>query len=218
MTLAGRYVRLAPLGPGHAAALHAANAADEAIWDSSGMARSAPGRLRGLGGRGRPDAPTLFLCDHPRGRPTPLGVAALMRVDIANGVVEVGHICLGAGPAAQPRRDRGDPPARRLGLRGRLPAVRVEVRRRQRPEPPCRRSLRLRLRGHIPPAHDRQGPKPRHRLVRDADHEWPDLSAAHHRWLDPANFDAEGLQRAKLGDLTAPVRERAEAAVARLGR
>jgi RimJ/RimL family protein N-acetyltransferase len=31
------------------------------------------------------------------------------------------------------------------------------------------------------------------------DRDWPRIRAAHERWLDPANFDAAGRQRAKLG-------------------
>ena len=38
------------------------------------------------------------------------------------------------------------------------------------------------------------------------DKEWPALRAAYRAWLDPANFDAAGRQRARLGDLTGPVR------------
>lgn len=34
------------------------------------------------------------------------------------------------------------------------------------------------------------------------DTEWPAVRAAHERWLDPANFDADGRQRASLSDLT----------------
>lgn len=37
------------------------------------------------------------------------------------------------------------------------------------------------------------------------DSEWPALDAAYRRWLDPANFDAQGRQRERLSDLTAPV-------------
>jgi len=35
------------------------------------------------------------------------------------------------------------------------------------------------------------------------DAEWPALKAAYQRWLDPANFDARGQQRLRLGELTA---------------
>jgi RimJ/RimL family protein N-acetyltransferase len=37
------------------------------------------------------------------------------------------------------------------------------------------------------------------------DGEWPELERAFRRWLDPANFDAGGKQRARLSELTAPV-------------
>jgi hypothetical protein len=30
------------------------------------------------------------------------------------------------------------------------------------------------------------------------DREWPRLRAAYERWLDPANFDAAGVQRSRL--------------------
>jgi len=33
------------------------------------------------------------------------------------------------------------------------------------------------------------------------DSEWPALRAGFERWLDPANFDASGAQRARLEDL-----------------
>jgi len=35
--------------------------------------------------------------------------------------------------------------------------------------------------------------------------EWPELEKAYLRWLDPANFDAQGNQRFRLSNLTAPV-------------
>jgi RimJ/RimL family protein N-acetyltransferase len=37
------------------------------------------------------------------------------------------------------------------------------------------------------------------------DSEWPELERAFLRWLDPANFDKDGRQRARLSELTAPV-------------
>jgi hypothetical protein len=37
------------------------------------------------------------------------------------------------------------------------------------------------------------------------DGEWPALDAAFRRWLDPANFDADGRQRVSLSSLTAPL-------------
>src|SRR6478735_4665560 len=37
------------------------------------------------------------------------------------------------------------------------------------------------------------------------DKEWPELERAFRRWLDPGNFDAQGRQRERLGDLTGPI-------------
>jgi RimJ/RimL family protein N-acetyltransferase len=36
------------------------------------------------------------------------------------------------------------------------------------------------------------------------DQEWPARARAFERWLDPANFDREGRQRARLEDLRTP--------------
>lgn len=41
------------------------------------------------------------------------------------------------------------------------------------------------------------------------DSEWPALKAAFQRWLDPANFDAEGRQRTSLSELSAAALARA---------
>ncbi len=38
------------------------------------------------------------------------------------------------------------------------------------------------------------------------DTEWPALKAAFDKWLDPSNFDADGQQKTRLWDLTAPIR------------
>ena len=40
------------------------------------------------------------------------------------------------------------------------------------------------------------------------DSEWLSLKSAYQRWLDPANFDAGGQQRTRLGDLTAQALKR----------
>ena len=37
------------------------------------------------------------------------------------------------------------------------------------------------------------------------DQDWPRLREAHRRWLDPANFDAEGRQRTSLSSLTTAI-------------
>jgi hypothetical protein len=37
------------------------------------------------------------------------------------------------------------------------------------------------------------------------DQEWPALRQAFLQWLAPENFDAQGMQRQRLGDLTGPI-------------
>lgn len=45
------------------------------------------------------------------------------------------------------------------------------------------------------------------------DKEWPAIRQAFTTWLDPANFDAQGRQRERLGDLTAPIRASSDPAL-----
>ena len=40
------------------------------------------------------------------------------------------------------------------------------------------------------------------------DREWPELDRAFSHWLDPSNFDEQGKQRIKLGELTGPLLKR----------
>ena len=95
MRLEGRFVRLEPLGADHAAALHAANQADAAIWDylpygpfdseadyAAWLARMAAGR----------DPLFFALVDQATGQPG--GVASFLRITPESGSIEVGHICL----------------------------------------------------------------------------------------------------------------------------
>ena len=61
-------------------------------------------------------------------------------------------------------------------------------------------ALRLHLRRHLPPTHDRQGPQPRHRLVLDARQRVAGSQGSFERWLMPDNFDRDGRQKTKLGE------------------
>lgn len=211
MTIEGRYARLVPLAAEHAGALHAANAVDDGIWTYLAYGPFADAAAYAawvdrVAGRADP----CFFAIFPAGGATPLGVAALMRVDVDNGVVEVGHICLSPGLQrrvaaseailllaawafeAGYRRfewkcDAGNAPSRRAAARYGFAF---------------------------------EGVFRQHMIVkgrnRDTawfamiDRDWPELRAAHQRWLDPDNFDAAGRQRERLGDLTAAVRLRAE--------
>src|SRR5665213_181750 len=70
--------------------------------------------------------------------------------------------------AAHATGDRGDLSPRQARLRRPgLPPARMEVRLAQRGVAAGRQAIRLHLRGHLPPAHDRQGAQPGYRLVFD---------------------------------------------------
>ena len=97
------------------------------------------------------------------------GRQALMRIVPEHGVDRGRRRLLGTAPGAYAQGHRSTVPPRPLRLRrAGLSPLRVEVQRPQCAEPSGGPPLRLSVRGHLPPAHDRQGRKPRHRMVCDA--------------------------------------------------
>ncbi|GGE25157.1 acetyltransferase GCN5 [Aureimonas endophytica] len=132
------------------------------------------------------------------------GVAALMRLDAANGVAEVGHIAL--SPALQRRPAATE--AQYLLMRrvfDELGYRRYEWKCNDRNEPSKRAAERL--------GFSFEGLFRQHLVVkgenRDTawfsiiDSEWPELKAAFEAWLVPENFDGEGRQRRSLGEIRA---------------
>ncbi|WP_026871599.1 GNAT family N-acetyltransferase [Inquilinus limosus] len=132
-----------------------------------------------------------------------VGVASYLRIDPANGVIEVGHIhfspLLQRTPMATEamflmmRRVFDELGYRRyewkcdsLNAASRAAAVR----------------LGFRYEGLFRQAVVYKGRNRDTAWFSIIDGEWPRLRAAFERWLDPANFDAEGRQREKLSDLT----------------
>ena len=86
-----------------------------------------------------------------------------------NRVIEVGNIMYTPAMQRTAGRDRGAISLRPIRLRRtRLPPLRMEMQRPQRALEARGGTLRLHLRRNLPPAHDRQGPQSRHRLVRNA--------------------------------------------------
>ena len=212
MTLEGRYARLAPLAPADAAALHAANAGAPAIWEylAYGPFPDAAAYASWIERvAGRPD-PRFFAIAR-REDSASGGVASLMRADPEHGAIEVGHICLSPGL----QRSRAASEAILLLAEWAFAAGyrRFEWKCDARNAPSRRAAMRY--------GFAFEGVFRRHMIVKGrnrdtawfamTDRDWPELRAAHRRWLDPANFDAAGRQRLRLGALTAPVRLRAEA-------
>ncbi len=174
VTLKGRWITLVPLDPhAHAQALYEGSngdAAREAVWAYlfDGPYKSLDDFRANLEAKARSTDPLFFaVIDNASGRA--VGYQTFLRIDPPNRVIEVGNILY--TPAMQ--RTAGATEAQYLFARyvfedAWLSPLRVEVQRPQRAVAARRGALRLHLRGDVPPAHDRQGPQPRHSLVRDA--------------------------------------------------
>ncbi len=203
----GRYVRLERLDPArHAADLHAANRASDAIWDYmpyGPFADEAGYRGWAESMAGREDPWFVALIDRDTGRAA--GVASYLRIDPAMGCIEVGHINL--SPALQ--KGRAATEAMILMMRWafeagyrryewKCNALNLGSRR-------AAERLGLSYEGVFRQAAVIKGRNRDTAWFAAIDAEWPVLEAAFTRWLDPANFDADGRQRTSLSDLTRPV-------------
>jgi len=207
MRLDGRYVRIEPLGPGHAAALHAANRVDDAIWEylPYGPFADAAAYAAWVGAMAGTADPLFFaLTDLERG--TPGGVASLMRIAPEVGSIEVGHICL--SPALQRTRAASEMIFLFAGWVFREGYRRFEWK--------CNALNRGSRRAAERFGFSFEGVFRNHMIVKGrnrdtawfamTDADWDCLKPAWQAWLDPANFDAAGRQIRALGDLTGPCR------------
>ncbi len=197
----GRWCRLEPLTPAHAPALHAAYAGDDgSIWTYMPWGPFAtPADLEAVVDwiGAQPDWQGYAIVT-PQG---PQGMACYLRIDPANGVLEVGAIAY--APALQ-RTTAATEAMFLLADRAFAAGFR-------RYEWKCddlnaaSRSAAIRL-GFTYEGTFRQAVvyKGRNRdtaWYSIVDREWPQLRSSYARWLDPANFDEGGRQRSRLGDL-----------------
>jgi RimJ/RimL family protein N-acetyltransferase len=196
VTLTGRYVALRPLTPDDADALVAC--ADDTVWTylSYGPWASA-GEYRAWIEANASGADPVFLAVVVDGQPR--GVVSYLRIDAANGVVEIGHIWY--APAIQ--RTRVTTEVTYLLAKHVFDDLGY-----RRLEWKCN-AANARSRA----AAERfgftyEGTFRQHMVVKGAnrdtawyallDGEWPAVRAAFEAWLDPANFAANGTQRAPL--------------------
>ena len=207
--IAGRLCRLEPLDPArHADDLYRAYALDA---DARHWTYLPYGPFADLGAYREwmhatclGDDPLFFaVVDPETGRP--LGVASWLRIDPANGAIEVGHLrfssLLQRRPAATEAMYLMMRRAFELGYR------RYEWKCDALNAPSRAAALRL---GLSYEGIFRQAivTKQRNRdtaWFAATDGEWLALDAAFRRWLAPENFDAEGRQRMRLSALTAPL-------------
>jgi RimJ/RimL family protein N-acetyltransferase len=201
--MTGRFCRIEPLDPErHAASLHAANREDAAgrMWtylaygpfDSLEAYRD--WMKQSCGG----DDPLFHaVVDLATGRA--LGVASYLRIEPAVGVIEVGHI------AWSPLLQRTPAASEAMWLMMRRVFEELGYRRYEWKcdalNAPSRRAaerLGFTFEGIFRQATIYKGRNRDTAWYSIIDTEWPAIDAAFRRWLDPANFDAAGRQRARL--------------------
>jgi RimJ/RimL family protein N-acetyltransferase len=216
--LRGRFCRLEPLDPArHAPELWAANAldTDARSWTYlpygpfADLASYRDWMDRLCGG----DDPLFFaIVDAVADRA--VGLASYLRIDPLAGSIEVGHLrfssLLQRTPAATEAMYLMMRQAFALGYRRyewKCDALNA-------PSRVAAQRLGLSFEGVFRQAAIVKGRNRDTAWFAATDREWPALAAAFARWLDPANFDAEGRQHVRLTTLTAPLL----AAAARTGR
>ena len=205
----GRYSRVEPLEPArHAADLFAANSddAEGRNWTYLPYGPFASFDLyrEFLEAAARRDDPLVHvIVDRASG--WAVGVASLMRIDPAAGVIEVGGINY------SPRLQRRPAATEAMYLLMRRVFDELGYRRYEwkcdslnAPSRSAAQRIGFRYEGLFRQATVYKGRNRDTAWFSILDSEWPALRFAFERWLDPANFDSEGRQRATLQSLHAP--------------
>jgi RimJ/RimL family protein N-acetyltransferase len=204
----GRLCRLAPLDAAqHAHALHDEYGADATgrnwTYLPYGPFPTAEAYAEWVSAVTRGDDP-LFFTILLAGSGRPVGVASYLRIEPAMGSIEVGHLCY--SPALQ--RNPVATEAMYLMMRRAFDELgyrRYEWKCDSLNAPSRRAAERLGFRyegifRQMMVVKQRSRDTAWYSIL---DSEWPALRTAFERWLDPANFDANGQQRARLEDLRA---------------
>ncbi|MGR3760193.1 GNAT family N-acetyltransferase [Roseobacteraceae bacterium NS-SX3] len=209
--MAGRYCRLEPLAPAHAAELHAAFQTDAAgrMWTylpAGPFADFAAFEAWLLPLCESPDPLFFAILDAAAGNA--VGMASYLRMDPANGAIEVGHIAM--SPLLQ--RTPAATEAMYLMMArafGELGYRRYEWKCDALNAPSRRAAERL---GFTHEGVFRQAAVTKGRNRDTAwysviDREWPALKQGFEAWLAPENFGADGSQKYRLAELAARARE-----------
>jgi RimJ/RimL family protein N-acetyltransferase len=156
----------------------------------------------------KPDRFLHAIIDKPSGRAS--GVAAYLRIDAPNGVIEVGHINL----APRLQRTRAATEAMFLMMRRAFDELgyrRYEWKCDSLNEPSRKAALRygFRFEGIFRQAVIYKGRNRDTAWFSIIDAEWPAIRSGFERWLDPANFDEHGRQRGPLSRFIAAGRHEA---------
>lgn len=210
--LQGRFCRLEPLDPSrHARSLFEANQLDRErrnwTYLSYGPFETFDSYLAWLT-RAAAGADPMFFAIIDAASQKAAGVAAYLRIDPAAGSIEVGSLnfspLLQRRPAATEAMVLMMERAFSLGYRRyewKTNALNAASRR-------AAQRLGFSFEGVFRQAAVHKGRNRDTVWYAVIDRDWPQLQAALRRWLDPANFDADGRQRVSLASLTAPLVER----------
>jgi RimJ/RimL family protein N-acetyltransferase len=206
--LEGRMCRLEPLNPAcHGADLHAANLLDTDHRNWTYLSYGPFARLddyldwvRSVAGK---DDPQFYAIVAKNG--VAVGVASYLRIDPEAGSIEVGHINY------SPRLQRTVAATEAMYLMMRR-VFELGYRRYEwkcnalnAPSRAAAQRLGFSYEGIFRQARVDKGRNRDTAWYAMIDREWPAVDRAFQRWLDPANFDAEGRQRTSLRELTAPI-------------
>lgn len=200
VVLEGRWARVEPIDPArHARDLFEASAGADEIWTylAYGPFADEASFTRWLEERARSNDPLFYaIIDRLSGKAA--GVASLLRMDVANGVIEIGHIWF--GPALQKTRQATEAIYLLSRYAFDLGNRRYEWKCDSLNEGSRRAALRF---GFV-----YEGVFRKHMVVKGrnrdtawfsiTDDEWPERRAAFEAWLDPSNFDSSGAQRHSL--------------------
>lgn len=211
IVLAGRYVRVEPLDVAiHGADLYRAAHgpdADPDLWDylANGPYESERAFLDDMARQQSSPDPLFFAIVDPDSNAA-CGVAALMRIDAANGVGEIGHIWF--GPALQRSRVATEA----IFLMANYLMTTLGYRRL---EWKCNDLNRRSRRAAERYGFTYEGTFRQHLVVKGrnrdtawyaiVDGEWPPIRAGFEAWLNPANFDAAGRQKRTLEECRNPM-------------
>jgi len=198
-------VRLEPLGPEHASALHAhvARPDDEALWTYRSSERPADRpAMDAVIAADRLDPSTFTFAVVPVGSGQAHGVASYLRMDPASGTIEVGSLLFGR----EVQRTPVSTETTHLLLRHAFDDLgyrRVEWKCDSLNEPSRAAALRLgftyegRFRNHVV-VKGRNRDTDWFAIVAE---DWPAIRTGHAQWLDPTNFDEQGRQLIRLQDV-----------------
>jgi RimJ/RimL family protein N-acetyltransferase len=207
--MAGRYCRVEPIDPArHADDLYRAYALDPSrrnfTYLLSGPFDTLDAYRQWLETACLGDDPLFHaIVDLATGKA--VGVASFMRIDPRNGVIEVGNLnfspLLQRKPAATEAMYLMMKRAFELGYR----RYEWKCDSLNAPSRAAAQRLGFSYEGIFRQAVVNRGHNRDTAWYAMIDSEWPALDRAFRRWLDPANFDAQGNQRERLSELTGPV-------------